>query len=233
MRANLQQVDVNSWSECRETLFRFSQLDRTSRKRWWFRGQADFSHDLVPTIDRGRSFPDDLQRDQYIKDLMREFRREAISLGAGNELPTGNAFELLARHHGLPSPYLDWSRSPIVAACFAFLIHASSMHVALFALDTSRIDPAVLNPQATQLELVDEPEYLLVNRRAIQQRGVFMRRSTAQRTMEDLLGPGLFKFRIDATQRDVALADLEQAMVNATNLYYDLEGAARTAWRCR
>lgn len=34
--------------------------------------------------------------------------------------PPGYEFMIYLRHHGFPSPLLDWSRSPYVAAFFCF-----------------------------------------------------------------------------------------------------------------
>ena len=156
-------------------------------------------------------------------------------LGLGVDLPPGDALELLARHHGLPSPLLDWTRSPYVAACFAFAScdPAKTKAVSVYALDRQRFDDAVLDPVSTKVELIDDPDLIVANRRALQQRGVCLRRSTVEHTLEDILGRALFKFRVPSAERDAALRDLDQHMVNLTTLFYDLDGAARTVgWRC-
>jgi hypothetical protein len=45
----------------------------------------------------------------------------------------------------------------------------------------------------------------------------------------DLLGNALIRFSLPASERDNVLADLDQMLLNPTNLLYDLEGAAKTA----
>jgi FRG domain-containing protein len=51
----------------------------------------------------------------------------------GLKAPPGYAFMIYVRHHGFPSPLLDWTRSPYVAAFFAFNEAKESDEVAIYS----------------------------------------------------------------------------------------------------
>jgi hypothetical protein len=213
-----------TWKEFRESLHNFAKLDRQRRNQLWFRGQGNSAWPLLTTLDRHRTFADDHERADYVERLLTEFRCEAIRLGYP-ELPVGPPGELLARHHGLPSPLMDWTTSPWVAAYFAFLDSsgAAGETVAIWTLDRAKISPTL------NVELIDDQELIRVNRRALHQRGVFLRVATSSQPIADLLDNALFRFDLPAEERDVALNDLDQMTISATTLLNDLDGAARTA----
>jgi hypothetical protein len=88
-----------------------------------FRGQADAEWPMQPSFSRTfKHLPDpSVGRDR----LVEEFRREIILLGQDKTLlASGGSLDAaklwpIGQHHGLPTPLLDWSTSPYVAAYFA------------------------------------------------------------------------------------------------------------------
>lgn len=88
-------------------------LHNKTKLRWLFRGQADASWNLMPSVHRGYS----PQQERY---LTNEFRVRARS--RYSTCPGGSDYAnwlALMQHYGLPTRLLDWSYSPIVAAFFA------------------------------------------------------------------------------------------------------------------
>jgi len=84
-----------------------------------FRGHPSDAFDLIPVAGRYKTQVRTLKTKQIAdeKYLLNRFRREGAHL-----LPSGlSDWELLfvARHHGLPTRLLDWSRNPMVALYFA------------------------------------------------------------------------------------------------------------------
>ena len=93
-----------------------------------FRGHADAEWKLETTLERFTKKPS-WSQEQYYK-AIRDIRPAVISITGkswdipefedGKLAPSGYEFMIYLRHHGFPSPLLDWTRSPYVAAFFAF-----------------------------------------------------------------------------------------------------------------
>ena len=127
--------DLGSWEEFEATISTFlAKWQKLKQEKPsghvstpLFRGHADASWKLETTLERfrGRTF----SGTEYHR-IIRKVRPAVVSL---TEKPwkipirfkpnipiPGYAFMVYLRHHGFPSPLLDWTRSPFVAAFFAF-----------------------------------------------------------------------------------------------------------------
>jgi hypothetical protein len=98
-----------------------------------FRGQRDASWRLNSTLERATDFPMKIER--YLRKIRNihkplevftdkkwDFDFEKAFNFSGSFHLDMELYELMVylRHHGYPSPLLDWSESPFVAAFFAF-----------------------------------------------------------------------------------------------------------------
>jgi len=132
----LNTIELESW-ECFEqhvsSIFANWQKRKTEKtyNQWStprFRGHSDADWKLETTLERLTKKSVDTEH--YFKTL-RDIRPAVISITGknwdtpdtfepGRLHPVGYEFMIYLRHHGFPSPLLDWTRSPYVAAFFAF-----------------------------------------------------------------------------------------------------------------
>ncbi|HSE58959.1 MAG TPA: FRG domain-containing protein, partial [Nitrospiraceae bacterium] len=132
----MEAVELKCWEEFRENISSlFIELDKLSALRKplkvstpLFRGQANASWELETTLDRLSRR--DFGVEEYF-DTIQAVRPAVISITGKDwdipdefdgkqRVPQGYEFMVYLRHHGFPSPLLDWTRSPFVAAYFAF-----------------------------------------------------------------------------------------------------------------
>jgi len=218
-------VRKRTWNSFRGWLRDYFALDQERREQCIFRGIRFANWKLETTLDRFRDFANDDERRQFNDALLEEFKRELLYVGSEAAGLAGDALQLLARHHGLPSPLMDWSESPYVAAFFAFsgCTIKDRQRVAIWMLDRAKL----ITPPPS-VDFIDDYSLLRFNQRALRQRGLFLRLAS-KTPLESLVDDALTKIEIPAKQSRLALAELDEMAINATYLFADMEGAAKTA----
>jgi len=108
----VRQLDLGSWSDFKSKVDSF-QLE------WIYRGQAKASWTLASSLERSSSL---LELDHDIERvLIAEYRRAIRSFDdCAREPETTLEWLALLQHHGTPTRLIDFTKSPYVAAYFAF-----------------------------------------------------------------------------------------------------------------
>jgi len=126
--ATYAKVRLNDWSE-------FKEFTEELSENWVFRGQESKEWELMNAIER----TDFIHLYKGVEtDFVAEFQRGARNYLTNDALPT-HLIEWLAlmQHHGAPTRLLDFSKSPYIAAFFAYEQCAADAenHIAIWAIN--------------------------------------------------------------------------------------------------
>lgn len=155
----IQQTELSSWEERREALEnlvaerRVASAEGTHHSDLLVRGQSDAGWPLSTTLERWPNAELEVRKNHLVLTAI----KDGIESRTGNKwtVPSYPDFENLlgddpqyiqlvgegdlyaymiyARHHGFPSPLLDWTKSPYIAAYFAFATPCETGRAAIFA----------------------------------------------------------------------------------------------------
>ena len=146
--------NFSTWDEFEEyALKKTDEANTKTSKDFYrpiFRGQANADWSLKTTLDRVRERYDAFDYIEIIfsiKNKLETFTQQKWDgLNDPNKIfddfhpdeylgnPKSYPYMLYLRHHGFPSPLLDWSLSPYIAAYFAFREGTKCKEVAIYTL---------------------------------------------------------------------------------------------------
>jgi hypothetical protein len=225
---------------------------------WAFRGQASSNWVLNNAIER----TDFIHFHNSIEaDFVAEFQRGARNYLSKDETP-GHLIEWLAlmQHHGAPTRLLDLTKSPFIAAYFAFeqSIPQQDPCVAVWGVNINYLKNRALEVLSDEFEeaveqnknLINETlfekifyennrnlvfpiEPFSMNKRYSLQQSIFISTGISNvPLMEQLqfLGDGIrqsvVKIEMPASEKKLALRDLQQMNLHRASLFPDLDGYA-------
>lgn len=228
--------ECNSWDQ----FSAWAQRVRADHDAVIFRGHGDRRFTLKTTLHRQHWN----RMERYCTELLPRFKARAeATMGMRFDVNNGDDYATilgLAQHHGLPTPMLDWTESPYVAAFFAFSdalawtdIRRDATHVRVFALTRKFVDgtspPSVSIPQINRFvsSLQIAPIH---NPRLLAQQGRFLVTNISD--LESFLLWGQenagdpFLLAVDLPVRLAAqvLEDLAYMGLHAGNLFPGLDG---------
>ena len=219
-----------SWEQFRDHIFSWPNRDA-----FVFRGQSS-TWPLRSSFHR--SFKKNLERyhSLLIPEAHRALANKIEKLDLMNAVDVGCLYSIL-QHHGYPTPMLDWSKSPFVAAHFAFEGASDpAATVRIFMLDRQAWSRMLQQNHLT----MTRPHFSFIdllprdNDRAAPQQSVF-----TVTTVDDIEAhilateratsqSYLWAIDIPASDREKALKDLDGMGINRSHLFPDRDGICQT-----
>lgn len=218
----------------------------SKHKEYYFRGQPDHSYKLISSFDRMvKTFETDLARDELLERHLNYFRRFVRGrINESSVFSDDNFAWSIGQHYGLKTPLLDWSRSPYISLFFA-VIELDDKDASLYRIDKNYIEELnkrvgkntkllSMNKETKRLPTIGFIDPMShINNRLIQQNGLFTRApisidiETWIDTFEEFKNEKiLIKIEIDSEIKEDIIEWLEQANINYSTVYPDLEGVA-------
>ena len=125
-------LNLASWSEFHEVVKIFNNNTDYIWRGQANSGQANKEWSLKASFDR--EFPNDKERDAKLREILEGFKLRLYDLPNKQSLSDDEIWAI-GQHYALPTPFLDWTESPYIAAYFAFYKNEPAGHRAIYALN--------------------------------------------------------------------------------------------------
>ena len=260
-------INLVTWEEFEEKLKELRKGRGPHSSGLLFRGQGNFCWPLKTTLERSpvereKSFQDYYESIYRAKPAIESYTEKSWDIPDPNEVgdltarvePFGRftpehdktwgrvfSYMVYLRHHGFPSPFLDWTLSPYIAAFFAFRGPVKGKKVSIYAYCE------MLNARDNKVFSSDRPEirtlpeqYVRTHRRHFLQQCRYTicaenkKREWRFAPHEDVFArcdPNadvLQKFNIPVTERLKVLRLLDEYNLNAFSLFGSEESLMET-----
>lgn len=148
--------------------------------------------------------------------------------------PTSYELMIYLRHHGFPSPLMDWSKSPYVAAYFAFEAAQNGQDVAIFAFQEYGTTGKLSTPNEPTIEVygptvttharhyLQQCQYTVCYKCHQSDKIYCSHEEATFQTDQDILT----KYTMPSSERKYVLKRLDLMNVNAFSLFANEEGLA-------
>lgn len=226
---------ILTWSQFKELVTELAE----GKSTYLYRGQSEDTWKLRTTFHR-RAESLDLTLDKYLDQVIPQVHYDvsaalSYTFNLQDELEFG-AFLALCQHHGFPTPLLDWTFSPYMAAYFAFRGVKESDHptdyVKLFLFDhvgwtKTYIQPVDLRHAKPYISVVRP--FATLNLRILPQQGAFTVTNVADmethiRGCERRPQQFLHTVRISVKEKPTVMRDLNLMGINQHTLFPGLDG---------
>jgi len=186
----MNEIQVNTWEECEAEIRKIEHYNRNSFIPACFRGHADADWALQTTLERRTATISAFLEYYRIMLVLKpaietftnsiweipdfaEIQKWVMSYDAHrdpNQKVLSYSYMAHLRHNGFPSPLLDWTRSPYVAAFFAFS-KPQSDKVAIYAFVESPNNSKSGSSAEPQIQVLGQ--YVKTHRRHFRQQSMY------------------------------------------------------------
>lgn len=198
--------------------------------RWYYRGESDPSHILVPKAGR----PHFVASGVSDVELFETWCRHAIAYLDKN---VENQWDLLAiaQHHGLATRLFDWTSNPMIAAFFAVTLPDNSVeHQAESIIYAHYSSNAFLDTSIYESPFLCKEGIYRVSPRSIaprimRQSGIFTLHNPPQAELDKHLPENdiIEKIIIEPSYRKKFSIELSHYGINKLSMFPDLDGLSR------